>query len=98
MLRSGGIDAEPQLDARALFERVIPTFSPEVARPLWERWARYEYNFGDFAASQKLEKRLAEVYPNGVLAFFRFTVQTFDNSCFRATHQTICPEVHLFRN
>jgi len=28
-------------DARALFERVIPNFSPNHARPLWERWARY---------------------------------------------------------
>ncbi|KAH7881852.1 hypothetical protein F5I97DRAFT_1818069 [Phlebopus sp. FC_14] len=50
-------------NARALFERVIPTFSPERARPLWERWARYEYQFGDLEAAQKLEKRIAEVYP-----------------------------------
>jgi cleavage stimulation factor subunit 3 len=50
-------------DARALFERVIPTFSAERARPLWERWARYEYQFGDLEAAQKLEKRIAEVYP-----------------------------------
>lgn len=53
-------------DARALFERVIPTFSAERARPLWERWARYEYQFGDLEAAQKLEKRIAEVYPTGV--------------------------------
>jgi cleavage stimulation factor subunit 3 len=53
------------LDARALFERVVGTFSPENARPLWERWARYEYHFGDLAATQKLEKRISEVYPNG---------------------------------
>lgn len=52
-------------DARALFERVIPTFSAERARPLWERWARYEYQFGDLEAAQKLEKRIAEVYPTG---------------------------------
>ncbi|KAN0098123.1 Suppressor of forked protein (Suf) domain containing protein [Tylopilus felleus] len=50
-------------NARALFERVIPTFSAERARPLWERWARYEYQFGDLEAAQKLEKRIAEVYP-----------------------------------
>jgi cleavage stimulation factor subunit 3 len=54
-------------DARALFERVIPTFSAERARPLWERWARYEYQFGDLEAAQKLEKRIAEVYPTGAL-------------------------------
>lgn len=53
------------LDARVLFERVIGTFAPDRARPLWERWARYEYQYGDLEASQKLERRIAEVYPNG---------------------------------
>lgn len=52
-------------DARALFERVIGTFQPDQARPIWERWARHEYQYGDLAAAQKLEKRMAEVYPNG---------------------------------
>ncbi|KAG6336073.1 hypothetical protein ID866_3020 [Astraeus odoratus] len=51
-------------NARALFERVIATFNPEKARPLWERWARYEYQFGDLEAAQKLEKRISEVYSN----------------------------------
>ncbi|KAH8105429.1 hypothetical protein BXZ70DRAFT_920835 [Cristinia sonorae] len=51
-------------NARALFERVVTTFPPERARPLWERWARYEYQFGNLQAAQNLEKRLAEVYPN----------------------------------
>ncbi|KAF8631737.1 hypothetical protein AX15_002220 [Amanita polypyramis BW_CC] len=50
-------------NARALFERVIGSFSPESARPLWERWARYEYQYGDLEAAQKLEKRMADVYP-----------------------------------
>lgn len=53
------------VDARALFERVIPTFVPERARPLWERWARYEYQYGDLEAAQKLERRIADVYSNG---------------------------------
>lgn len=53
-------------DARALFERVIGTFTPDKARPLWERWARYEYQYGDLATAQKLEKRMAEAYPQGV--------------------------------
>ena len=52
-------------DARALFERVIGTFPPDKARPLWERWARYEYQYGDLATAHKLEKRMSEVYPNG---------------------------------
>src|SRR6266545_2628613 len=59
----------PFPDARALFERVIPNFPPEHARPLWERWARYEYQYGDLEAALKLEKRMAEVYPGG--AFVR---------------------------
>ncbi|KAH9963267.1 hypothetical protein BC827DRAFT_1194505 [Russula dissimulans] len=51
-------------NARALFERVIGTYAPDRARPLWERWARHEYQYGDLAAAQKLEKRMAEAYPN----------------------------------
>ncbi|KAJ1023454.1 hypothetical protein NDA16_003071 [Ustilago loliicola] len=51
-------------NARALFERVIGTFSPDRARPVWDRWSKYEYNFGDSVAIQKLESRLAETYPN----------------------------------
>ncbi|OSD01936.1 Suf-domain-containing protein [Trametes coccinea BRFM310] len=58
------ISINDENNARALFERVIGTFSPEKARPLWERWARYEYQYGDLAAAQKLEKRMAEVYPS----------------------------------
>ena len=53
------------LDARALFERTVGTFPPDKARPLWERWARYEYQYGNLEAALKLEKRMAEVYPNG---------------------------------
>ncbi|EIM85352.1 Suf-domain-containing protein, partial [Stereum hirsutum FP-91666 SS1] len=53
-------------NARALFERVIGTFPPDQARPLWERWARHEYQYGDLTAAQKLEKRMAEVYPTGL--------------------------------
>ncbi|KZT55980.1 Suf-domain-containing protein [Calocera cornea HHB12733] len=58
------ISINDDANARALFERFIPTFPADKARPLWERWARYEYNFGDFAAAQKLEKRIAEAFPN----------------------------------
>jgi cleavage stimulation factor subunit 3 len=59
------------LDARALFERVIPNFSADRARPLWERWARYEYQYGDLEAALKLEKRMAEVYASGMVLLFR---------------------------
>ncbi|EPQ28874.1 uncharacterized protein PFL1_03676 [Pseudozyma flocculosa PF-1] len=51
-------------NARALFERTIGTFPPERARPIWDRWADYEYSFGDTAAIQRLESRLSEVYPD----------------------------------
>ncbi|KAL5512152.1 hypothetical protein ACEPAG_3673 [Sanghuangporus baumii] len=51
-------------NARALFERTVGTFPPDKARPLWERWARYGYQYGNLEAALKLEKRMAEVYPN----------------------------------
>lgn len=59
-------------DARALFERVIQDgkFTAEVARPLWERWARYEYQYSSLEASMKLEARMTEVYPTGEVLFF----------------------------
>lgn len=53
------------LDARALFERVISSFSAGAARPIWETWTSYEFNYGDLSAAAKLEKRMAEVYPDG---------------------------------
>lgn len=40
-------------------------FPPERSRPIWERWARYEYQFGNLQAAQNLEKRMAEAFPNG---------------------------------
>ncbi|KAF8890420.1 hypothetical protein BD779DRAFT_1622535 [Infundibulicybe gibba] len=58
------ISINDEKNARALFERVIATFPPDRARPLWERWARFEYQYGDLEAAQKLEKRIAEVYPS----------------------------------
>ena len=56
---------------------MIPNFSADRARPLWERWARYEYQYGDLEAALKLEKRMAEVYVSGMIfllfsLFFRF--------------------------
>ncbi|PPR07843.1 hypothetical protein CVT24_002988 [Panaeolus cyanescens] len=56
------ISINDQNNARALFERMIPNFPADKARPLWERWARYEYQYGDLEASLKLERRMAEVY------------------------------------
>lgn len=58
-------------DARALFERAVGTFPADKARLLWERWARYEYQYGSLEAALKLEKRMAEVFPNGSFTIFR---------------------------
>lgn len=76
------------LDARALFERVISNFPPERARPLWERWARYEYQYGDLDAALKLEKRMAEVYVSGMAFsfFIRHAYEDLKSSFFH--HQT----------
>lgn len=46
---------------------MIPSFPADKARPLWERWARYEYQYGDLEASLKLERRMAEVYASGTI-------------------------------
>lgn len=54
-------------DARALFERLVIKFSADKARPLWDIWCKYENLYGDLAASQKLEARMKEAYPNGML-------------------------------
>ncbi|KAI0711702.1 hypothetical protein C8Q76DRAFT_623595 [Earliella scabrosa] len=53
-------------DARALFERTVGKLCPNEARPLWERWARYEYFHGDLTSAHALGRRMAAVYPNGV--------------------------------
>ncbi|KAJ7083098.1 Suf-domain-containing protein [Mycena belliarum] len=51
-------------NARALFERVIGTFTPQQARPIWERWSRSQYQYDDLEAVLELERRMSEVYPN----------------------------------
>lgn len=53
------------IDARALFERTVHNFSPERARPIWERWYQFEYTFGDYASIAKIDARLKELYPEG---------------------------------
>ncbi|THU98597.1 Suf-domain-containing protein [Dendrothele bispora CBS 962.96] len=58
------ISLNDENNARALFERVINTFPPEQSRALWERWSRYEFQYSDYEAAQKLEKRMMEIFPN----------------------------------
>jgi cleavage stimulation factor subunit 3 len=52
------------IDARALFEKTVSKIPPESARPLWRRWAAYEFIYGDKAASEKLNLRVAEIFPD----------------------------------
>lgn len=58
-----------RIDARALFERAVSNFPPEKAKPLWDTWTKYEYQYGNLEAALRLEKRMAEVYPNGMTRF-----------------------------
>ncbi|KAH9811625.1 hypothetical protein DFH28DRAFT_1084886 [Melampsora americana] len=51
-------------NARALFEKTISKISTEAARPLWHRWAAYEYIYGDSTASHKLDARISENFPD----------------------------------
>ncbi|PLW18409.1 hypothetical protein PCANC_08861 [Puccinia coronata f. sp. avenae] len=51
-------------NARALFEKTVSKIPPESARPLWRRWAAYEFIYGDKAASEKLNLRVAEIFPD----------------------------------
>jgi hypothetical protein len=53
-------------DARALFEKVIGTFTPEQARPIWQRWLQYQMQAADLVTLHKLDKRVAEIYPKGL--------------------------------
>jgi cleavage stimulation factor subunit 3 len=47
-------------DAMLGFIRKCVTFSADRARPLWERWTRYEYQYGDLETTTlNLEKRTA---------------------------------------
>ena len=93
-------DAMP-LDARALFERVIPNFSADRARPLWERWARYEYQYGDLEAALKLEKRMAEVYASGIILYLKcYSDHLCLLLCFffskRSSYQTVRSTTYVF--
>ncbi|KAG0148416.1 hypothetical protein CROQUDRAFT_654918 [Cronartium quercuum f. sp. fusiforme G11] len=51
-------------NARALFEKTVSKIPLEAARPLWHRWAAYEYIYGDSTASHKLDTRISENFPD----------------------------------
>ncbi|KAH8921847.1 Suf-domain-containing protein [Atractiella rhizophila] len=51
-------------NARAHFEKTVAKITdPEKSKPIWERWAEYEYQFGDLNAIQKLDERWSEMFP-----------------------------------
>lgn len=49
---------------------MVNTYTPDKARSLWETWLSYEYNYGTLTAALKLEKRMAEIYPEGIFLFY----------------------------
>ncbi|KAF7288478.1 CFIA complex component [Mycena chlorophos] len=51
-------------NAQALFERVINTFTPQQAKPIWEQWSRSRYTYDDLQVVLDLERRIAQTYPN----------------------------------
>ena len=57
------ISVNDDVNARAVFERTISGMPHEHARIVWERWAAYEYCYGDASAIVRLESRLGDLYP-----------------------------------
>jgi len=60
------------IDARALFERTVALIEPAKAKPIWDRMAQYEYEYGDHLAAQKMFQRYAEVFFESKLAWWKF--------------------------
>ncbi|WFD33538.1 mRNA 3'-end-processing protein rna14 [Malassezia cuniculi] len=58
------ISVNDDTNARALFERTISGMPADHARLVWERWAAYEYCYGDASAISRLESRLGDLYPD----------------------------------
>lgn len=84
--------------AREVFERAIVIFPPDRARPLWEKWTRYEYQYGNFERVRKLEKRIIDVYPNGRdLHVIDDYDPATEHSSLRSAHQTFCAAMRLSR-
>lgn len=52
-------------DAAALVSDVGRTLPREEARPIWEQWARHQYQYSDITTVLELERMISEVYPEG---------------------------------
>ncbi|KAK4705927.1 cleavage stimulation factor subunit 3, partial [Phenoliferia sp. Uapishka_3] len=51
-------------NARALFERTVALVEPAKAKPVWDRMAQYENQYGDYLAAQKILTRYSEAFPD----------------------------------
>ncbi|KAM0751817.1 Suf-domain-containing protein [Meredithblackwellia eburnea MCA 4105] len=51
-------------NARALFERTVAVIEPAKAKPIWDRMAQFEHQYGDYLAAQKLSVRYSEAFPD----------------------------------
>jgi hypothetical protein len=81
------------LDARALFEKTVAKITdPEKSKPLWLRWAKYEYATGDLLAIQKLDQRLKAIYPDGALDLHLQSINSTGSSCY--PHRTFDESIH----
>ena len=50
-----------------MFERTVSKLSPQAARPLFDRFYKYECEYGETGAIRKLSKRIADLYPEGTI-------------------------------
>ncbi|THU88298.1 Suf-domain-containing protein [Dendrothele bispora CBS 962.96] len=57
------ISLNDENNAQALFEGVVSACPPEHSKILWQHWSSYQYQYGTFEATQKLEKRMMQVFP-----------------------------------
>ena len=73
-------------DARALFERTVSKLSPQAARPLFDRFYKYECEYGETGAIRKLSKRIADLYPEGIILRPRHLTTESNLSRFMTRH------------
>lgn len=50
-----------------MFERSVAVIEPAKAKPIWDRMAQYEFQYGDHLAAQKMAQRYADTYPESEL-------------------------------
>ncbi|GAA5863399.1 hypothetical protein JCM1840_007513 [Sporobolomyces johnsonii] len=83
-------------NARALFERTVALIEPAQAKPIWDRMAQYEWEYGDHLATQKMFQRYSETFPD-VPAPVRFARKHAYHGLEDAFAQDLGPEVCISR-